>query len=178
MGGIIIIIVVALAVITLIALGVYEYGKLEREKTEKRLERQGEIILNVLSALRETYGETFKNSSLVYGYNLEPWKDEKSGTEVSGIGALVSDINQIQVQVAVISGMKQYAVFSEGNQLYQNFFVKTNEGGVSEKGLIDVVEKHYGQAINTDRYHQVEVEKDEDEKPIIYPPNFFESNRW
>lgn len=181
MESTIILAVVFLAVIIFLVLKVYDFERLEKEKTEKRLKNQGEIILNVLAALREAYGTAFKNSSLVYGYDLGPWQDSESGVEVSGIGALVSDTNQVQVQVAVASGTKQYIVSSKGNKAnepYRNFVDKTTEDDVSENGLVSVIERHYGHgAINKKGYHQVEVEVDEDKSPLIDPRDFFEINR-
>lgn len=137
----IILVVVLLASLILITLKVYESERSEKEKTKKRLEVRGKIILNVLALLREAYPSVFKDSSLVYGYRLSPWKDEKSGIEILSMGALVSDHNQAQVEVIVPSETKQYIVLSSGNKPYQNFTDKTNEDDVSEKGLVDVIQK-------------------------------------
>ncbi|MDP2864144.1 MAG: hypothetical protein Q8N73_00575 [bacterium] len=137
----IILVVVLLASLILITLKVYELERSEKEKTKKRLEVRGEIILNVLALLREAYPSVFKDSSLVYGYRLSPWKDKKNGIEILSMGALVSDINQAQVEIMVPSETKRYIVLSSGNKPYQNFTDKTNEDDVSEKGLVDVIQK-------------------------------------
>jgi hypothetical protein len=146
-------------------------AKEERRKEARRLENLGEIIINVLGTLSEN--ENLSPVELVFGYRLNPWDD--GGLMILAEGILFSGSCCIEIKIPYETN--QYIVESVGDDPYQNFTDKTQEGDVSEKGLVDVIQHHLGFSVIERKEYQAVKIKDENEELMIDPLDWFEINR-